>query len=58
METVIAGVLTFTGVVIALVVVLMIARSRLVQSGEVKILINGDPDKALTANAGLSLIHI
>ena len=56
METVIAGVLTFTGVVIALVVVLMIARSRLVQSGEVKILINGDPDKALTANAGSTLL--
>ena len=56
METVIAGVLTFTGVVIALVVVLMIARSRLVQSGEVKILINGDTDKALTANAGSTLL--
>ncbi len=56
METVIAGVATFTGVVIALVVVLMIARSRLVQSGEVKILINGDPDKALTANAGSTLL--
>ena len=56
METLIAGVLTFTGVVIALVVVLMIARSRLVQSGEVKILINGDPDKALTANAGSTLL--
>ena len=57
METVIAGVATFTGVVIALVVILMVARSRLVQSGEVKILINGDPDKALTTNAGSTLLN-
>lgn len=57
METIIAGVATFTGVVIALVVILMAARSRLVQSGEVKILINGDPDKALTTNAGGTLLN-
>ena len=57
METVIAGVATFTGVVIALVIVLMFARSRLVQSGDVKILINGDPDKALTTAAGSTLLN-
>ena len=57
METVIAGVATFTGVVIALVLVLMAARSRLVQSGDVKILINGDPDKALTTAAGSTLLN-
>ena len=56
METVLAGVATFTGVVIALVVVLMAARSRLVASGDVKILINGDPDKALTTAAGSTLL--
>lgn len=56
METVFAGVATFTGVVIALVVVLMFARSRLVQSGDVKILINGDPEKALTTAAGSTLL--
>ncbi|MCR9093961.1 MAG: NADH:ubiquinone reductase (Na(+)-transporting) subunit F [bacterium] len=57
METVIAGVATFTGVVIALVLVLMAARSRLVQSGNVKILINEDPDKALTTAAGSTLLN-
>ena len=51
-----AGVLTFTGVVLALVGILMAARSRLVQSGNVTILINGDPDKALTTAAGSTLL--
>ncbi len=54
--TIFAGVATFTGVVVALVVVLMFARSRLVQSGDVRILINGDPDKALTTAAGGTLL--
>ena len=52
METVITSVAAFTAIVVALVLVLMAARSRLVQSGDVKILINGDPDKALTTAAG------
>ncbi len=56
MGTIIAGVATFTGVVLALVVILMAARSRLVQSGDVRILINGDPDKALTTPAGGTLL--
>ena len=56
-ETIIAGVATFTGLVLALVVILMAARSRLVQSGNVTILINGDPDKALTTAAGGTLLN-
>jgi Na+-transporting NADH:ubiquinone oxidoreductase subunit F len=56
MGTIIAGVATFTGVVLALVVILMAARSRLVQSGDVRILINGDPEKALTTAAGSTLL--
>lgn len=55
--TIIAGVATFTGVVLGLVIVLMVARSRLVQSGDVRILINGDPDKALTTPAGSTLLN-
>jgi len=55
--TIFAGVATFTGVVLALVVILMAARSRLVQSGDVKILINGDPNKALTTAAGSTLLN-
>ena len=57
METILIGVAVFTGVVIALVVILMAARSRLVQSGDVRILINGDPDKALTTPAGSTLLN-
>jgi Na+-transporting NADH:ubiquinone oxidoreductase subunit F len=56
METVLFGVATFTAVVVGLVVILMTARSRLVQSGEVEILINGDPDKALKTSAGSTLL--
>ena len=50
------GVAAFTLVIIALVVILMAAKSRLVQSGDVRILINGDPDKALTTQAGSTLL--
>ena len=57
METVIVSVAAFTAIVVALVLVLMAARSRLVQSGDVKILINGDPDKALTTAAGSTLLN-
>ena len=57
METVITSVAAFTAIVVALVLVLMAARSRLVQSGDVKILINGDPDKALTTAAGSTLLN-
>ena len=52
-----AGVGVFTGLVLALVVILMAARSRLVQSGDVTILINGDPNKALTTPAGSTLLN-
>ena len=52
-----AGVGVFTGLVLALVVILMAARSRLVQSGNVTILINGDPEKALTTPAGSTLLN-
>jgi Na+-transporting NADH:ubiquinone oxidoreductase subunit F len=57
METIIFGVVGFTVVILALVLILMAARAQLVQSGDVKILINGDPDKALTATAGSTLLN-
>ena len=57
METILIGVAGFTVVILALVLILMAARSQLVQSGDVKILINGDPDKALTAAAGSTLLN-
>jgi len=50
------GVTTFTGVVLALVLVILLARSRLVTSGDVQIEINEDPEKTLTAAAGSKLL--
>ena len=46
------GVVMFTVIVIALVVVILAARSKLVASGDVTIMINDDPDKAITVPAG------
>jgi len=57
METILVGVVGFTIVILALVLILMAARSQLVQSGDVTILINGDPDKAVTAAAGSTLLN-
>ena len=57
METILFGVAGFTVVILALVLILMAARAQLVQSGDVKILINGDPDKALTTAAGSTLLN-
>ena len=53
---VVSGVLMFTGVVLALVLLLLGARRRLVSSGEVTITINEDPDKALRVAAGDTLL--
>ncbi len=57
METVIAGVAVFLVVVISLVVVLMAARKKLVASGEVNIVVNGEGDKPIKAAAGSSLLN-
>ena len=50
---IILGVSMFTGVIMALVFVILYARKQLVSSGDVSIEINGDPDNVI-----LSLIHI
>lgn len=56
METIVYGVVAFTAVILALVLILVVAKARLVASGDVKILINGDPSKAVTAPAGSTLL--
>ena len=48
----------FTVIVMALVVVILLARSKLVPSGDVKILINKDPDKALQVKTGGKLLNV
>jgi Na+-transporting NADH:ubiquinone oxidoreductase subunit F len=57
METILLGVAGFTIVILGLVLILMAARTQLVQSGDVSILINGDPDKALETPAGSTLLN-
>jgi Na+-transporting NADH:ubiquinone oxidoreductase subunit F len=54
--TIISGVAMFTVVVMALVLVILFARSQLVNSGDVTIEINGDPEKTLTVPAGGKLL--
>ncbi len=57
METVLLGVVGFTVTILVLVVVLLAAKSRLVQSGDVTIDINGDPEHAITTAAGSTLLN-
>ncbi len=51
------GVLMFILVIVLLVLVLTVARSRLVNTADVKIVINDDPDKAITTPAGGTLMN-
>lgn len=53
---IILGVGMFTAIVIALVLVILFAKSKLVAEGDVTISINGDPAKAVTTSAGGKLL--
>jgi Na+-transporting NADH:ubiquinone oxidoreductase subunit F len=57
MITIFLGVAIFVLVIVALVVILMFAKAKLVASGDVTITINEDPDKALVAPAGGTLLN-
>ena len=54
---IVLGVVMFTGTVLALVAVILAARSRLVSTGDVTIEINGDPEKAIQVPAGGKLLN-
>jgi Na+-transporting NADH:ubiquinone oxidoreductase subunit F len=56
MTGIVLGVAMFTSVMLALVVVLMFARRKLVASGEVSILVNDDASKVLKVEAGGTLL--
>ena len=56
METILFGVLGFTILILVLVGVLLFAKAKLVASGEVTIVINDDPDKAIKTNSGGTLL--
>jgi Na+-transporting NADH:ubiquinone oxidoreductase subunit F len=52
------GVTMFTFVVLTLVGVILVAKSRLVASGDITITINDDPSKAITVPAGGKLLNV
>ena len=56
MLTIVLGVGMFTGIILALVGLLLVARSQLVASGPVTIVINDDESKAITTAAGGTLL--
>ena len=57
LTTISLGVTFFITVIVSLVGLLMVARSRLVASGEVTITINDDPNKALKVQSGTTLLN-
>ena len=57
MTEIVLGVFTFTAIILGLVAILLAARSKLVASGDVTILVNDDPAKALHVPAGGTLLN-
>ena len=55
---IILGVSMFTAIVLALVLVILFAKSKLVSSGDVTISINGEADKSVVASAGGKLLNV
>ncbi|MBI2423802.1 MAG: NADH:ubiquinone reductase (Na(+)-transporting) subunit F [Candidatus Hydrogenedentes bacterium] len=54
--TIAAGIFMFTFVILSLVILVLAAKSKLVASGDVQIIINGDTEHALTTAAGGTLL--
>ena len=52
------GVLMFTAIVLALVGVILFAKSKLVASGDINIIINDDPSKSVKVPAGNKLLNV
>lgn len=55
--TIVGGVAMFTAVIMCLVLVILYARTRLVSDGDVRIEINGDPERTITVPAGGKLLQ-
>ncbi len=58
MIEIVSGVGMFIAIVLALVALILAARSKLVPSGDVRILINGDESKAISVPAGGKLLNV
>lgn len=56
MSTIIFGVVMFTLIILALVLVILFAKSKLVPTGDITISINGDPEKAIVTQPGDKLL--
>ena len=56
MTVVISSIVVFTAIILLLVMILLFAQSKLVQSGDVKIFVNGDEGNPIIAAAGSSLL--
>jgi len=57
MEVIVASVVAFLVLILLLVFVLLFAQSKLVQSGDVKIVVNGDESNPIIAPAGTTLLN-
>lgn len=55
---IVLGVSMFTAIVVALVLVILVAKSKLVSTGDITISINGDADKSVVASAGGKLLNV
>ena len=56
MQEIILGVVMFTVIILALVGIILYAKSKLVSSGDITISINDDPERAVTTTAGDKLL--
>ncbi len=54
---IITSIVAFSAVILLLVLILLYAQSKLVQSGDVKIIINGDEENPVVAAAGSTLLN-
>ena len=57
MDIILLGVVMFTLIVLALVLVILFAKSKLVPNGDITISVNGDPEKAIVTGAGSKLLN-
>ncbi|MBU2882544.1 NADH:ubiquinone reductase (Na(+)-transporting) subunit F [Psychrosphaera sp. B3R10] len=55
---IVLGVSMFTAIVVALVLVILVAKSKLVSTGDITISINGDAEKSVVASAGGKLLNV
>ncbi|WP_369310107.1 NADH:ubiquinone reductase (Na(+)-transporting) subunit F [Providencia rettgeri] len=58
MEIIILGVVMFTLIVLVLTGLILFAKSKLVNTGNIKVEVNGDPDKSFEAPAGDKLLSM